>query len=49
MSGHFKDGPPVKPSDDDDDPVTAMLRKTGCLNQHYELQVKVHVLRQLAF
>lgn len=27
--------------DDDEDPVTLMLKKTGCLDLHYKVQVRI--------
>lgn len=31
--------PREKPMDPDDDPVESMLKKTGCLELHYKVQV----------
>jgi hypothetical protein len=31
----------LKPTDSDEDPVTLMLQKTGCLEKHYKVQVRM--------
>ncbi|KAF2364805.1 hypothetical protein FHG87_004432 [Trinorchestia longiramus] len=36
MSTHNRD---VKPSEEEDDPVEKMLKKAGCLEQHYSVQL----------
>jgi len=38
MSSHNRDVVVNKP-EEDDDPVESMLRKAGCLEQHYEVQM----------
>lgn len=35
--------PREKPVDSDDDPVESMLKKTGCLELHYKVQVPTYL------
>lgn len=49
MSGHFKEDPKLvrqraEEEEEDDDIVTKAIRKTGCLQYHYDVQVKIDCL-----
>ena len=39
MSAHDRSIKKHTQEDEDDDPVECMLRKAGCLEQHYSVQV----------
>jgi hypothetical protein len=38
----------TKQADTDEDPVTLMLQKTGCLDKHYKVQVSDKNTRRMA-
>ena len=37
--GHDRSRPTRTVDEDDDDPVETMIKKTGCLEEHYAVQV----------
>lgn len=44
MSNHFNEDPKLarqraESEEEEDDPVTEAIKKTGCLQQHYDVQV----------
>lgn len=38
-TGHDRSRKPDDEEDDEDDPVEKMLKKAGCLEEHYQVQV----------
>lgn len=41
--------PRERPADDEDDPVENMLKKSGCLELHYKVQVNTYILNYTTF
>jgi len=53
MSTHFTEDPRIArqkaEEEEDDDPVTKAIKKTGCLQLHYDVQVSFFILRSVAY